>query len=274
MDRKTRQIEDILHKLSPKEHLGMEMRENKLIYSVFGFIPASDFVDNSILISNLGYLLAQQGLNTCVLDFKVFYPNLYQSLDVEPRKKGRGLLKVLKSDKIDIRDEITVTKYDRVYLLSPSPQDLMEEYFDFDLEAVERVIQTIKNMFDIVLIDIPNNPPLEFCLGALKASHMGFFTASERLDTYINMVKLLDFMDSVGISPAKFSNLIFMNLQGIEFDYEVFKKSNLNIVAALPLVKGLVLNSFEGRLYVKDDPFLNKKVKNQLDNLVKILINQ
>lgn len=274
MDRKTRQIEDILHKLSPKEHLGLEMRENKLIYSVFGFIPASDFVDNSILISNLGYLLAQQGLNTCVLDFKVFYPNLYQSLDVESPKKGKGLLKVLKSDKIDIRDEISVTKYDRVYLLSPSPQDLMEEYLDFALEAVERVIQTIKNMFDIVLIDIPNNPPLEFCLGALKASHMGFFTASERLDTYINMVKLLDFMDSVGISPAKFSNLIFMNLQGIEFDYEVFKKSNLNIVAALPLVKGLVLNSFEGRLYVKDDPFLNKKVKNQLDNLVKILINQ
>ena len=51
----------------------------------------------------------------------------------------------------------------------------MEEYFDFEFENVERVINTLKSIFDVVLIDIPNNPPLEFCLGAVKYCHMGFF---------------------------------------------------------------------------------------------------
>lgn len=274
MDRQSNKISTILNKISPRDRIGMEMQGSKLIYSVIGFVPACDFVDNSILIANLSYLIAQKGLNTCVVDFKVFYPNLYQALDAQPPKKGHGLMKVLKSDKIDVRDEISATKYDRLYLFSPSPQDLMEEYFDFDFDAIERVINTLKEMFDIVLIDIPNNPPLEFCLAAMKFCHVGFFTASERLDAYINTIKLLDFIESIGISTTKFTNLIFMNLQGMEFDYEVFKNSKLNIVAALPLIKTLVSNSFEGKLYIKDDPLLNKRFKKQMNQLVEMLLNQ
>ena len=157
-------LSSIISKISSKELIGSELQENKLIYSVIGFLPSCDFVDNSLLISNLGYLLSQKGLNTCILDFKVFYPNLYQLLDVKPNKKSDGLIKVLKSDKVDIRGEILSTRYERLYLLSPSPHDLMEEYYDFDFENVERVISTLKNMFDIILIDIPNNPPLNFAL--------------------------------------------------------------------------------------------------------------
>lgn len=94
-------IDSIFQKISSKDLVGAELQENNLIYSVVGFIPACDGVDNAMLISNLGYLLSQKGLNTCVVDLKVFYPNLYQFLDVPAHKKGQGLIKVLKSDKVD-----------------------------------------------------------------------------------------------------------------------------------------------------------------------------
>ena len=78
MDRKeTKRLDSVLKKISPMELLGAEMHYNKLIYSVVGFIPACDMVDNAFLISNLGCLLSEKGLNTCILDFKVFYPNIY-----------------------------------------------------------------------------------------------------------------------------------------------------------------------------------------------------
>lgn len=274
MDRKAEQLTNILDKLSSRERIGLELQDTKLIYSVVGFVPASDFVDNSIFISNLGYLLAQKGLNTCVVDFKVFYPNLYQALDVEPPAKGNGLIKVLKSDKVDSREEIISTKYDRLYLLSPSPVDLVEEYFDFDFSAIERVIRTLKDMFDIVLIDIPNNPPLEFCLAAMKYCHVGFFTASERMDASVNIIKLLDFLDSVGISAAKFTSVIMMNLQGLDFDYAAFNKLGLKIVAGIPLVKSAAALSLEGKLYVKEDALINKHVMTEMNRLVEILVNQ
>lgn len=53
-------LSSIISKISSKELIGSELQENKLIYSVIGFLPSCDFVDNSLLISNLGYLLSQK----------------------------------------------------------------------------------------------------------------------------------------------------------------------------------------------------------------------
>ncbi len=266
-----KRLENALKKISAKELMGIEVQDSKLIYSVVGFIPACDFVDNALLISNLGYLLSQKGMNVCIVDLKVFYPNLYHALDVEPNKRGNGLIKLLKSDKVDFRGEIQSTRYERLYLLSPSPYDLMEEYYDFDFEHLERVIATLKQMFDIILLDIPNNPPLEFCLGAMKYCHVGFFTASERVEASRNMIKLLDHAASIGISTAKFTSVILMNLQEIEFDYKVMNEAGFNIVAALPLVKTACAWSLEGRIYVKDNPLINKYFKKEIERLADLL---
>lgn len=274
MDRREAEIKEILTKISSKDLIGAELQDSKLIYSVVGFIPASDGVDNALLISNLGYLLAQKGLNTCMVDLKVFYPNIHHFVDAVPPKKGEGLIKVLKSDKIDLRDELIVTKYERLYLLSPSPQDLLEEYFDFNFEQIERVITILKQTFDIVLIDIPNNPPLEFCLAAMRSCHLGFFTATERMEGVINMVKLLDFANSVGISTAKFTSVILMNLHHIDFDVSVMKEMGFNIVAALPFVKDGVARSNKGKLYVKDNPLFNRQFIKEMHRLADQLASQ
>ncbi|MCI3920616.1 hypothetical protein MO973_10265 [Paenibacillus sp. TRM 82003] len=266
-----RKLDSVLQKISPKDLVGAEMQEQRLLYSVIGFLPACDFVDTGLLIGNLGYLLTKKGLNTCILDLKVFYPNLYQFLDTPPRKRGSGLLKVLKSDKSDFREEIQSTKYERLYLLSPSPQDLMEEYFDFEFEHIERVVATLKQMFDVVLVDIPNNPPLEFCLAAMKVCHVGFFTAAERVEVVSNMVKLLDFAASVGISTAKFTSVVFMNLLDIRFDFKTLDQSGFKIAAALPFVKGANAMALEGKLYVKDNPLMNKYFKQELQRLADLI---
>ncbi|WP_026478101.1 P-loop NTPase family protein [Alkaliphilus transvaalensis] len=269
-----KRIESLMKKISPQERIGIEEHVDKLIYSVVGFMPACDGVDNPLLISNLAYTLSQKGLNVCVVDFKVFYPNLYQFLDVKPNKKGDGLLKVLRSDKADFRDEINATKYERLYMLNPSPQDLMEEYFDIDFENVERVISTLKNMFDLILIDIPNIPPLELCIGAMKYCHIGFFTSTERIEAANNMMKLLDFASSIGVSTAKFTSVILMNLQELQFDFKVLEDLNFNVAAKLPMVKSALVDSFVGKLYVKDNPLVNKFFITGIDQLADRLINQ
>lgn len=274
MDRESKRLDSILSKISPKEMIGLELHESELIYNVVSFIPTCDFVDNAMLISNLGYLLSKKGLNTCIVDFKIFYPNLYQYLNVGPNRKSDGLIKLLKSDRIDFREEIQATKYEHLFLLSPSPQDLIEEYLDFGFEQIERIINNLKHMFDIVLIDVPNNPPLEFCLGAMKYCHIGFFTAAEKVDVIGNMVKLLDFASSVGISTVKFTNIILTNTFGITFDYKVFSDYGFKIVAALPLVKSAHMRALEGRLYVKDNPMMDKHYIKNIENLVKLLLGK
>ena len=273
MDRKE-SINEIFERISPNTDYCDERHMNLLVNGVAGFMPATDGTDNGVLISNIAYVFAQSGFNTCVVDLKVFYPNLYNYLDVAPNKKSRGLLNVLKSDKIDIRTEINVTKYEKVFLLSPSPQDLMEEYFDFELSDIKSLITRLKHIFDVVLVDIPNIPPLEFCVGAIESCSIGFFTASERIDAVNNMIKFLDFVSTLGVSTAKFANVIFMNIQDCGYDFGVVKKMRFNVVAELPAVKSAISDSYEGKLYIRDNPLVNKNFSDQIEGIVQLIVNQ
>jgi len=267
-------ISSILERTSPKDLRNTDVQGSQLLYSIFGFLPATDCTDNVILLSNLGYVLGQKGFNVCLLDLKVFNPNLYLYLDLPHNLKGKGLLSILKDDRADLREELNKTKYDGLYLLSPSPQDLMEEYFDFPMEKVAYVIESLKKTFDIVLVDIPNNPPLEFCLGAMKHCHMGFFTAAERIDALSGITRMLDFTESLGISISKFANIIFTNLQYVKFDYASLEKLNLRILAGLPLAKGLVADALDGKLYIKDNPLINNTYRKELEKIVNFILLQ
>lgn len=83
MDRSRRQvgIKGLFDKLTPTEESELEKKHsNTILYNVVGFISASDFADNGALISNLGCMLADKGLNTCIVDLKVFFPTLYNYL--------------------------------------------------------------------------------------------------------------------------------------------------------------------------------------------------
>jgi len=267
-------IGSILSKTTPREMLDLDVQGSQLMYSVFGFVPATDCTDNAILLSNLGYALSQQGYNVCLLDFKVFSPNIYLYLDIPHNPKGHGLLTVLKDDKADLREQTNQTKYEGLYLLSPSPQDLMEEYFDFEVEQVTFVIESLKKAFDIVLIDIPYNPAHEFCIAAMKHVHIGFFTAAERVDALSSITRLMDFADSIGISVKKFANVIFTNLQHVKFDYSSLEKLKLYIVACLPMVKGAITDALEGKIYLKDNPVVNSEYRKGMSEIVDAILLQ
>ncbi|MMZ67890.1 hypothetical protein D1872_305210 [compost metagenome] len=108
----------------------------------------------------------------------------------------------------------------------------------------------------------------------MKYSHIGFFTATERIEASSNMVRMLDFAASVGISTAKFTSVILMNMQDIHYDYKGLKEFGFNIVAALPLVKAAYASALEGKLYIRDNPLVNRYFLKDMRRLADILGNQ
>lgn len=273
MDRSEREIglRGFLNKITPQEKTKLQKQDTDILYKMIGFVEASDFVDNGAIITNIGYLCGEKEINTCIVDFKVFYPTLYNYLDVEHNEKGKGLLTVLRDDKVDIRENINVTKYKQLYLLSPSPYDLIEEYLDFKMSTIKRLLEELKEMFDLVLIDIPNNPPLEFCLAAMKYVHRGFITVSERIESIDNVIKLLEFSSSVGISTAKFTNLIYANLLDLNYDYGALKETNLKVVAKIPMVRAVTEGYLKGDLYIKDSAIIDKRYMKGIQDVVNII---
>jgi len=260
--------------LSPRDKIYNELETNKIIDNVIGFIPASDCSDSSILLVNLAVAIAQKGFNTCILDANVFYPRVYKLLDCEANAAGKGLIRICRSDKVDIKDVINETRYKNLYLLSPSPSDPMEDYFDFQMDDVDRVINSLKEAFDFVLIDIPNIPPLEFCVSSIKNCNVGFFIWGERIDCPQNTNRLLEFIGSLGIGVSKLMNVIMNNLYGIKYDKTIIEDMKLKLIAEFPFVSGAIDLSLEGRVYITDSLIINKKYKESMNLLVNLLTKQ
>ena len=249
------------------EKISREYEVRKARINVAAFIPACDFVENGQIITNLGYILANNDLNVCLVDFKVFYPNLFYWLNVDPNKKGEGLMRILRNYRNDIKTVITPTSEKNMFLLSPSPYDNIESYYSFEFRHIEAVINILSENFDVVLIDVPNNPPLEFCLGAMMNCMQGFFTASERIDVLANIIKLIHHARTIGISEAKFLEVVFMNTLDTVFDYSALKKNNFSVAAQLPFVKEAWECPLEGKLYLRDADIVSKVYAGEMQKL-------
>lgn len=85
---------------------------------------------------------------------------------------------------------------------------------------------------------------------------------------------MLDFAASVGISTAKFTSIIAMNTMDIKFDYKIYKEFGLNLVAALPFVKAACADVLEGRMYIRDNPLVNRYFNKEIRRLADLLASQ
>ncbi|RCX18253.1 MinD-like ATPase involved in chromosome partitioning or flagellar assembly [Anaerobacterium chartisolvens] len=264
-------FDDVLQRLSPRDRVYGELEASRIIDNVIGFIPASDCCDTSILVSNLAALLAARQYSVCILDNKVFYPSIYKILDCEANPRDRGLIKLLRSDRVDFRDEINSTRYKNLFLLSPSPMDAMEDYFDFTFGDIERVMTAVKDMFDLVIVDIPNIPPLEFCVSSIKHCNTGFFVWSERIECPQNTEKFLEFVGSLGIGASKFTNIVINNISGLNFDREVISEMKMKLIAEFPFIPKAADFSIEGKVYIQDSALLDKRFERALNALADVI---
>lgn len=272
MDERRQEIKSIFSKFSGvKTRVYNELEAQKNIDNVFGFISSNENVEQSNLIANIAVSLAKQNYNVCVVDHKVFYPDLYKLLGCNPPPKGQGVLQLFRTDKAEYTDHILKTKHNNLFLLSASPQDLFEQYFDIELHAVARVIEELKQMFDYVIIDIPNNPPFEVCVGSIENINLGFFVWNEHIQCAQNTIKFLDYISSIGLSTAKLTNIILNNLYGLPFDKEIIRELGFRLVGQFPHRKEILNLSLDGKCYLTDATLIDKRYKDHMDYVIQFL---
>jgi hypothetical protein len=86
-----------------------------------------------------------------------------------------------------------------------------------------------------------------------------------------NIVKLLEFNNSIGVNTSVYTSVIMMNMVGLNYDYEQLTTMKLNIVANLPFDPRIVQASFEQKIYLRDSMIVDKRYKKQLINLCKLI---
>lgn len=270
--RKRVNLIDELSKLSPMDKVYEELEKDKNSENLIGFIPIDDSTDTPYHIINLASVLSALEKNVLLVDADVFYPSMYKIIDCPLFEKGKGLLEIIKDDRRDIRECLKKTKMDNVYLVSSSPEDNMEEFFEVEERDIERMLLKFKEVFDIILVYIPNNPPLEFCYATISHLSLGFLMWSPRVACPMNTRRLLYFLNSIGISTQKLGNVLLANAHSRPFDMGLIKEMGLRFIAELPHVEAVADLALRGEIYMKDSAILDKRYKLAIEKIGDLII--
>lgn len=250
--------------LSVDESVKEQIQSELIMDNVIGLMSINGGSGASTIAANTAHILSKYNLVEgksdtltdlviCVVDMNVFNPVQYQLLSVEGQEKGKGLLDALISGPGHVPENL-IRVSNTLSLLSASPFDDIYEYYDTTSESISQVIDYLKDHFDIVIIDIPNNPPSPFCYETLKWCNKVFAIWNEHVTIYQHTKRLIDFFNSIKIRN-KITHVIFNKktrtpLTADRID-ELVKKLGLKLLTIIPYSQDLVNDSLNGTLYIE-----------------------
>jgi pilus assembly protein CpaE len=117
-------------------------------------IGARGGVGASTVAVNIAWTMAnRQGLRVALIDLDLYFGSIALALDIEP---GRGFREALENpDRIDglFIERAMVRESDNLYVLAA--EEKLENSFSFDPVALDRLLETLRNDFDCVVVDLP-----------------------------------------------------------------------------------------------------------------------
>jgi len=251
-----------------------KVNEEFIIDNACGFIGAKGGVGTSNILINTALEVVKKGKTVCIVDFDVFYPSICRGLDVDMPKKGRGLLRLLTGEAPDNRNEFVKTKINDLFVVSRSEDDNFEDFFDFDDKEIKRTINMLKSVFDIVLIDIPNSPPLAFCYSAVANMDKGFIIWDDSIDCLQNTIDLMHFMLNIGINSGKMNRVILNKRTDTPYPYESVKATDCELVSEIPYIRDFQTYVNRGEPYIEYGTTVDKRFIENINVLVSLILNR
>jgi len=129
----------------------------------------------------------------------------------------------------------------------------------------------LKETFDVVLIDIPNNPGLEFFIGAMMNCQKGFLIAPERVDAQRNIQKLMEFALRITNNARNFNSVILARQQGLVYDRSMLTGTRvggeregdgvkMRLAANIPFIREAQQCALDGSVYIRDGALANRNL--------------
>jgi len=215
---------------------GMEekLSEQLLFDKVIGFRGVKDGVGCSTFVFNTAIgLVDATKYNICVLDTHLLYPNQEFYLGVEQTDELKDIMDFNGENLAKIAYR---TKYQNVYLVSFRERVLADLLSSKESQGViDRLIDSLKAFFDIILIDLSHEPSWATTVAALKCNKI--YTI---IDTDIGclslMQKSLNSLASTGVSVFKMRKVI-LNKQINDVNtgiYKSLKEYDMELIAEVP----------------------------------------
>jgi tyrosine-protein kinase Etk/Wzc len=146
----------------------------------------------SLISANLAYLLAEKGLKTLLLDADMRKSTVHRYLSVSQLKGLSGVLQGTSET-----SDVIATPYDNLHAL-PAGKRTNKTSRLFGTEQLEPLIESLRQQYDVVIIDSPPVLPVLDAAALSKYADMTVFVARQGAVSYAEVIEAVERLAKVG----------------------------------------------------------------------------
>ncbi len=222
----------------------------KVIDNVIVMSNASGGTGASTILANVAYLASEKNMRILVIDLNIMYPtqHVYFSKNEGEINKpdlisyltGKNAL----GDTIENNGNISVW-----YAHNRTLMDSLNAESDIQVTNFQSAIQKLRQLFDIILIDVPMKIDHTLCNVAFYMADSVYLVWDEGISSISNTEKIRRNMALSGIDVYTKMRVILNKRTNIHYNNYPFQKLNIELVQILPFEPDIIYSSLRSEVF-------------------------
>jgi len=233
-------LEKIMTSLS-KPNVDIGSKEFDLIGNAFGFFAMHSGLGQSTLCLELATLVASHNLNVCIVDcdpLSTFYlTKAINKVKNEDITDLPSISRRLKKRSTPINETLTMVS-DGVSVMSFGDTQYIDT-FNLEGTILKDAMEELKEVFDLVILDIPGYPWMESTISSLQVCSTVYTLCQFSTDTVLKKIKYDNFFSIAGMDGI-LNNLIIMRVpRGTTIAKTFEKRLDVKVLLEVPQVNDI-----------------------------------
>lgn len=230
---------------------GEAVQSTKLIDNVLLFTNAQGGTGVTTIVQNIAQICRSKGLRTLVIDLHLLYPMQDQIFGVEPMMQRPDLTGYLLG-KNDLKTAIINSgNFSILFSNNRTLMDSINCEDDTAIQNYNNMMQTLRKMYDIILIDCPNDVDHTLINTALYTCDHIYLVWDEGLPSILNTEKLRRALASTGIDAYTKLSVILNKRTDVTYGDYPFKRLNIELDQIAPFDPQVVECQLKNQIFVE-----------------------
>jgi len=245
---------DIIKKLSGSD----VKRTKKVIDNVISITNASGGTGASTVLSNTAYMLSKRGFKVLVIDLNILYPSQYVGFGIKQKIETADLISFLAGSNTLGESIDTTTNISLLYANNRSLKDYIDAESDISVSNFVELIDKVRQLFDIVLMDVPMRLENLLINTAFYLSDQIYVVWDEGIASIANIERIRKNMAFSGIDAYNRMRAILNKRTSIKYDMSLFKKLKIDLAQVLPFDESIIDSSLRAVIFCDKGASLSK----------------
>lgn len=230
---------------------GEAVQKRKLIDNVLLFTNASGGTGVTTIVQNVAQICKSKGLRVLVIDIHILYPMQDSIFGVEAMMTRPDLTGYLLG-KNDLKKAII--NNGNFSILFSNNRTLMDSINCEDDQAIanfNNMIDTLRKMYDVILIDCPSDIDHTLINTAIYTCDHVYMVWDEGLPSILNTEKVRRALAYTGVDQYTKTSVILNKRTDVTYSNFPFKRLNIELDQILPFDPAVVECSLKNQIFVE-----------------------